>query len=69
MHRQEYKNTWHCFKTIYQREGIRVMFSGLNATLLRAFPTNAATCTLPQQYFSYQLVYAVMYVKKVLENR
>ncbi|KAJ3416844.1 hypothetical protein HDV05_008429 [Chytridiales sp. JEL 0842] len=30
-------------RTIYQREGIKVLFAGLGATALRAFPTNAAT--------------------------
>lgn len=44
MKNQEYRNTWHCFKTVYRGEGMRVMFAGVGATIIRAFPTNAATC-------------------------
>ena len=32
-----------CSLKSYEREGLKVFFKGLNATLLRAFPTNAAT--------------------------
>ncbi len=39
----KYKNLRHGFKTILREEGYRVFFSGLGATALRAFPTNAAT--------------------------
>jgi solute carrier family 25 carnitine/acylcarnitine transporter 20/29 len=31
------------FRTIAREEGFRVFYSGLGATCLRAFPTNAAT--------------------------
>ena len=32
-----------CVRKSYQQEGFKVFFRGLNATLIRAFPTNAAT--------------------------
>ncbi|XP_045605309.1 mitochondrial basic amino acids transporter [Procambarus clarkii] len=39
----KYKGIIHCAKTSIAAEGIGVMFRGLNSSLLRAFPTNAAT--------------------------
>ena len=39
----EYKNMIDCARRCYQSEGIRIMFRGLVPTLLRAFPSNAAT--------------------------
>ncbi|OZJ04691.1 hypothetical protein BZG36_02551 [Bifiguratus adelaidae] len=38
-----YKGFIDCAKRCYQEEGARVFFKGLNATLIRAFPCNAAT--------------------------
>ncbi|KAI8336705.1 mitochondrial carrier domain-containing protein [Chlamydoabsidia padenii] len=38
-----YKNTMDCFKQCYQEEGWRVFFRGLSPTIVRAFPSNAAT--------------------------
>ena len=40
---QQYKGMIHCFKKSYRQDGITVFFRGLSATLLRAFPVNAAT--------------------------
>ncbi|KAG2225557.1 hypothetical protein INT45_013668 [Circinella minor] len=39
----EYKGMIDCARRCYQSEGIRIMFRGLLPTLLRAFPSNAAT--------------------------
>jgi solute carrier family 25 carnitine/acylcarnitine transporter 20/29 len=39
----KYKNLRHGFKIILREEGYRVFLSGLGATCIRAFPTNAAT--------------------------
>ncbi|KAI9361245.1 mitochondrial carrier domain-containing protein, partial [Zopfochytrium polystomum] len=44
-----------CFRTICRQEGVKTLFSGLGATAIRAFPTNAAT------------FYTVTYVKQLLE--
>ena len=38
-----YRNMWDCVVRSYREEGAWVFTRGLNATLLRAFPTNAAT--------------------------
>lgn len=39
----KYQGIMHCAKTSIATEGLGVMFRGLNSSLLRAFPTNAAT--------------------------
>ncbi|KAI8808868.1 mitochondrial carrier domain-containing protein [Cladochytrium replicatum] len=39
----QYRGMADCFVKTYGREGIRVFFSGMSATAIRAFPTNAAT--------------------------
>lgn len=39
----KYNGIIDCCSKSYKREGWRVFFTGLNVTLLRAFPTNAAT--------------------------
>ncbi|XP_069946856.1 mitochondrial basic amino acids transporter isoform X2 [Cherax quadricarinatus] len=39
----KYKGIMHCTKASIAEEGLGVMFRGLNSSLLRAFPTNAAT--------------------------
>ncbi|KAJ3293135.1 hypothetical protein HDU79_000652 [Rhizoclosmatium sp. JEL0117] len=44
-------------RTIYKAEGIRPFFTGLGATAVRAFPTNAAT------------FYAVCYMRNVLDKK
>lgn len=41
-----YKNVRHCVVHSYQTEGFGVFFTGLMPTLVRAFPTNAATLTV-----------------------
>ncbi|ORZ14127.1 mitochondrial carrier domain-containing protein [Absidia repens] len=38
-----YKNTLDCFKQCYHDEGWRVFFRGLSPSIIRAFPSNAAT--------------------------
>ncbi|KAI8082771.1 mitochondrial carrier domain-containing protein [Halteromyces radiatus] len=38
-----YKSTLDCFKQCYKEEGWRVFFRGLSPTIVRAFPSNAAT--------------------------
>ncbi|RKP20915.1 mitochondrial carnitine/acylcarnitine carrier protein CACL-like protein, partial [Rozella allomycis CSF55] len=38
-----YRNTWAVFKDHYKNHGINFFFRGLNATIVRAFPTNAVT--------------------------
>ncbi|KAI8620904.1 mitochondrial carrier domain-containing protein [Chytriomyces sp. MP71] len=48
---------WDTARTIYRSEGIRPFFSGLGATAVRAFPTNAAT------------FYAVCWVRNLLEPK
>ncbi|KAI8926931.1 mitochondrial carrier domain-containing protein [Entophlyctis helioformis] len=40
---KKYKNLSNAFRVIAREEGYRVFFSGLGATAIRAFPTNAAT--------------------------
>ena len=43
----QYRGMIHCFRKSFIDGGTKVFFSGLNATLLRAFPVNAATfCTV-----------------------
>ena len=39
----QYRGMWDCIRKSYQSEGWRVFFKGLNSTLIRAFPVNAAT--------------------------
>ena len=41
-----YKNVRHCIVHSYKTEGFGVFFTGLMPTLVRAFPTNAATLTV-----------------------
>ncbi|XJO73684.1 hypothetical protein BDV3_004626 [Batrachochytrium dendrobatidis] len=52
----KYRNLINGFKVIAREEGIRVFFSGLGATAIRAFPTNAAT------------FYVVVWVKNMLHG-
>ncbi|KAG0352875.1 hypothetical protein BGZ54_002538, partial [Gamsiella multidivaricata] len=40
---QQFKGVWDCTKHLYREEGFRVFFRGVNATVIRAFPCNAAT--------------------------
>ncbi|KAF8948725.1 hypothetical protein BGZ47_003052 [Haplosporangium gracile] len=40
---QQFKGMWDCTKHMYREEGFRVFFRGVNATVIRAFPCNAAT--------------------------
>ncbi|KAF9189340.1 hypothetical protein BGZ51_009654 [Haplosporangium sp. Z 767] len=40
---QQYRGVWDCTKQLYREEGFRVFFKGVNATVIRAFPCNAAT--------------------------
>lgn len=40
---KKYKGLWDCMKKSYKTEGLKVFAKGLNSTLIRAFPTNAAT--------------------------
>ncbi|KAJ3396841.1 hypothetical protein HDU92_001675 [Lobulomyces angularis] len=49
-----YKGVFDCYKKLVAAEGSRVLWSGLGAACVRAFPTNAAT------------FYAVCYVKMLL---
>ncbi|KAJ3139380.1 hypothetical protein HK100_011717 [Physocladia obscura] len=46
---------WEATKSIYRAEGLRPFFSGLGATCIRAFPTNAAT------------FYGVCYMRSLLD--
>lgn len=39
----KYKGTLHCLITSVKSDGIGVLFRGINSSLIRAFPTNAAT--------------------------
>ncbi|KAJ3021251.1 UNVERIFIED_CONTAM: hypothetical protein HDU68_009720 [Siphonaria sp. JEL0065] len=48
---------WVAARTIYKAEGIRPFFTGLGATAIRAFPTNAAT------------FYVVCYMRNVLDKK
>lgn len=43
---RRYKGLWDCAVQSYRQEGLAVFTRGLNSTLLRAFPTNAATFTV-----------------------
>ncbi|VDO88416.1 unnamed protein product [Haemonchus placei] len=38
-----YSSYMHCIRSTYREGGLRVFFTGLGSTLLRAFPSNAAT--------------------------
>lgn len=40
---KKYKSLWDCMKKSYKSEGLKVFVRGLNSTIIRAFPTNAAT--------------------------
>lgn len=40
---ERYKSFMDCIKTSYRDEGWRIFFRGLTPTILRAFPSNAAT--------------------------
>lgn len=40
---ERYKGFSHCIKQSYREEGWRIFFRGLTPTILRAFPSNAAT--------------------------
>ncbi|GJJ73371.1 solute carrier family 25 (mitochondrial carnitine/acylcarnitine transporter), member 20/29 [Entomortierella parvispora] len=39
----QFRGVWDCTKQLYREEGFRVFFRGANATVIRAFPCNAAT--------------------------
>ncbi|KAH6565057.1 hypothetical protein BASA50_009947 [Batrachochytrium salamandrivorans] len=52
----KYRNLINGFRVIAREEGIRVFFSGLGATAIRAFPTNAAT------------FYVVVWMKNLLHS-
>lgn len=43
---RRYKGLWDCALQSYRQEGLMVFTRGLNSTLLRAFPTNAAIFTV-----------------------
>ncbi|WKY10080.1 hypothetical protein Q1695_002434 [Nippostrongylus brasiliensis] len=38
-----YKSYMHCIRSTYREGGLRTFYTGLGSTLLRAFPSNAAT--------------------------
>lgn len=38
-----YRGVIDCARQCYREEGWRIFFRGLNATIVRAFPSNAAT--------------------------
>ncbi|KAF9104061.1 hypothetical protein BGX27_010258 [Mortierella sp. AM989] len=40
---QQFRGMWDCARHMYKEEGYRVFFRGINATVIRAFPCNAAT--------------------------
>lgn len=40
---QKYRHTLDCFRECFRVEGLRGLYRGLTPTLLRAFPSNAAT--------------------------
>ncbi|KAI8064432.1 mitochondrial carrier domain-containing protein [Gongronella butleri] len=40
---KRYTSTLHCFRQCFKEEGWRVFFRGLTPTIVRAFPSNAAT--------------------------
>ncbi|KAG0264099.1 hypothetical protein BG011_007494 [Mortierella polycephala] len=40
---QQFRGVWDCTKQLYREEGFRAFFKGANATVIRAFPCNAAT--------------------------
>ncbi|XP_013384816.1 mitochondrial basic amino acids transporter-like [Lingula anatina] len=42
----QYKNAYDCFQKSIKAEGLGCLWTGLNSTLLRAFPVNAATFTV-----------------------
>ena len=42
---KEYDGALDCFKKTYSEQGIKGFYRGLNATMVRAFPVNAATLT------------------------
>jgi len=42
----KYSGAVDCFKKIYKSEGFPSFFRGLTSSLIRAFPTNAATFTV-----------------------
>ncbi|KHJ90766.1 hypothetical protein OESDEN_09380 [Oesophagostomum dentatum] len=38
-----YRSYWHCIQSTYREGGLRMFYTGLGSTLIRAFPSNAAT--------------------------
>ena len=42
----KYSGAFDCYKKTVAREGYKALFRGLNSTLIRAFPSNAATFTV-----------------------
>ncbi|KAJ1372297.1 hypothetical protein KIN20_034418 [Parelaphostrongylus tenuis] len=56
-----YENYLHCIQCTYREGGIRAFYIGLGSTLLRAFPSNAAT------FFTVEWTYRLLLDFKVLD--
>ncbi|ETN80212.1 hypothetical protein RB195_015011 [Necator americanus] len=55
-----YRNYWHCIRSTYREGGMRAFYTGLGSTLLRAFPSNAAT------FFAVEWTYRLLLDFKIL---
>jgi hypothetical protein len=66
----KYTGAVDCIKKTYQMEGPKAFWRGLGSTLIRAFPTNAATFTVVtyiMRYF-YTLTFFIIYFIRTLLN-
>ncbi|KJH47048.1 putative carnitine/acylcarnitine carrier protein [Dictyocaulus viviparus] len=57
----KYENYLHCIQTTYLQGGLRAFYIGLGSTLLRAFPSNAAT------FFTVEWTYRLLLDFNVLD--
>ena len=51
--RREYRGLWHCLIKSCQTEGVQFLFKGMAPTVIRAFPSNAATLSVYSLMTSY----------------
>ncbi|EYB95127.1 hypothetical protein Y032_0163g3468 [Ancylostoma ceylanicum] len=64
-----YRNYWHCIQSTYREGGLRMFYTGLGSTLLRAFPSNAATFFTVEWTYRLLLDFNVLGVGSPAEKR